>query len=286
MKYDGFLNGLKSKNVKDLFWALASESPLCYENSPVTLFPLALQEKIVDQHLSWFLELDSNPQKLDEFLAENSKRRLGVHFEQLLHFFFKASPFINLLLCNQQIIENGTTLGEVDFILEFENQCYHLEVSIKFYLQNGNEIEDMLGPNAKDRLDLKLEKVKNHQLQIAHHASIRERVNREYDSFLFLKGQFYSNEVVKPKFFNSGKKVGKYLKISDFKKMFASNNQDWTKLVKPNWLSSLFFSAEGLQISQNDLASIENEIEAQKKAAHVEQLSQYFFIVSDSWPLK
>lgn len=284
MEYGNFLSSLNNHAVKDLFWSVASESPLSYDYNEVPIFPLLVQEQIVETHLEWFLELDSKPELLEDYLERKQHHRLGFYFESLLQYFFENSPFIQLELSGYQIIEDKRTVGEIDFIFTFDNITYHIEVAIKFYLQNGNSVDQMLGPNAKDRLSLKLDKVKNHQLPIVKNKQIKDIVKKKCESYLFLKGQFYTNEIVLPKFFNPRSKVGKYMKMSNFKENFNLNDHQWYQLVKPNWISSTEIPGVGKAIVKSDLERIEEEVVKQKKAARLEQLSEYYFIVSDQWP--
>lgn len=72
---------------------------------------------------------------------------------------------------NLQIINNGVTLGEIDFLLhnvEIEKPL-HVEVVFKFYIYDPSfkeELERWIGPNRKDTLLQKVSKLQNKQLPL------------------------------------------------------------------------------------------------------------------------
>ncbi len=108
---------------------------------------------IAKLNLKWPEEYSGNP-------------RLGFLYQHVVSELFSNSNQYNLLAEEIQLSENGRTLGAVDFIVEdlAEKQIEHWEVAIKFYLLHG---ELWYGPNAKDRLDLKLSRMLDHQLAMS-----------------------------------------------------------------------------------------------------------------------
>jgi len=83
-----------------------------------------------------------------------------------------------------QIQNEKMTLGELDFLFfdYRENKWIHLELICKFYVFTGNDnfnqFEHWVGPNLKDRLDFKVEKLNRHQLQICQRPEARELFNK------------------------------------------------------------------------------------------------------------
>lgn len=79
---------------------------------------------------------------------------------------------------NIQIIENGITIGEVDCIYQNENELVHLEIVYKFYLFDpcisDNQLECWIGPNRKDSLIEKLNKLRDKQFPLLHHKKTKE----------------------------------------------------------------------------------------------------------------
>jgi len=153
------------------------------------------------------LDLNKNPEP-------RGKDRLGRYFEALLAFIFQnAQPAIGLKLITQniQIQSQGKTLGELDFLLEDTKGCLlHLEVAIKYYLLERNvsdpsRWEHWVGPDRKDRLDIKLNHLVDRQLPLTKRypearsaiaqlltgeTSTSQKV-KSITSMLLLKGRFF-----------------------------------------------------------------------------------------------
>ena len=105
--------------------------------------------------------------------------RLGHVAERVVSELIKASTNYNVLCENIQILDNKTTIGEIDFIIENNDtkQCIHLELAYKFYLfdpfHSAELINNWIGPNRNDSLKEKLEKLKQKQFPLLHHASAK-----------------------------------------------------------------------------------------------------------------
>lgn len=99
-------------------------------------------------------------------LNQVTSKRLGVYFENLWSFAFSYHPHYQLVVKNFPIRDRGKTLGELDFVVRHlpDNTVEHWELALKFYLQVDNF---WVGPGLKDRLDIKLERMRDHQLPVA-----------------------------------------------------------------------------------------------------------------------
>lgn len=123
------------------------------------------------------IDLDNAPGDLLNHLAQDRKPRLGHYFEKLYQFLMTKLMGWNLLLANLQIREDGLTLGELDFVLQnpATGAVEHHEIAVKFYL--GMPLPDgnarWYGPNAQDRLDLKTDRIRHHQLQLTDKTAAR-----------------------------------------------------------------------------------------------------------------
>ncbi|WOD44682.1 DUF1853 family protein [Hwangdonia lutea] len=110
--------------------------------------------------------IDSKPSKID--IDINEKLRLGKYIERLVSFELKQNKSISILSENIQIQDQKTTLGELDCLLLKDENPIHLEIIYKFYVYDdaiGNsEIEHFIGPNKKDALIEKLNKLSQKQL--------------------------------------------------------------------------------------------------------------------------
>lgn len=89
--------------------------------------------------------------------------------EKIVAELIKRSSNYELLYENTQLIENKATIGEIDFIIEEKKskELIHLELAYKFYVLDSNN--NWIGPNRKDALTEKLEKLKTKQFPLLHH---------------------------------------------------------------------------------------------------------------------
>ncbi|CAM4265059.1 DUF1853 family protein [Gillisia limnaea] len=96
---------------------------------------------------------------------------LGKRMERFFEFLLNYSKNIQVLKSNIQIQQEKITLGEIDFLAKdiFLDQKYHIELVYKFYVYDPsyeNELERWIGPNRKDSLLQKIEKLKKQQFPI------------------------------------------------------------------------------------------------------------------------
>ncbi|MCG2461407.1 DUF1853 family protein [Flavobacteriaceae bacterium F89] len=112
---------------------------------------------------------------LDQFKPSSipEKLRLGHYIEGIFLQLLQHSKRYGVLLHNRPVRKDGITLGEIDFIVKELNsgQLIHIELTYKFYLMDTSITDSLLrwvGPNRKDRLVDKLEKIKNKQFNLLH----------------------------------------------------------------------------------------------------------------------
>lgn len=171
-----------SLRQQQFLWMIFSPDLLstAYSGDSSTFKSVSNQEQI--QHLLSKIVEDNDINSLSHSI------RLGILFESLLHFYLlnvqqttdmQASKMycnaINRLQVNS--FEKPTrTLGEFDFLYT-DNQgetSHHLEAAVKFYLADVDKLEDLstlsswIGPNRNDRLDLKVGKLFDQQLQLTY----------------------------------------------------------------------------------------------------------------------
>ena len=100
---------------------------------------------------------------------------LGKRMEWFFKNHVEIQPNWGLVASNLQIIKSGQTLGELDYILKHHvtNKLIHLELACKLYLYDpetdGDETKCWIGPNRTDNLQLKIDKLNNHQLPLLYH---------------------------------------------------------------------------------------------------------------------
>jgi hypothetical protein len=160
---------LSQQSVRDLAWSLWGPALLDH-SAPYTetdQFPL---------DLDWLKALDKDSRTLTEYLATKNTYLLGTYFEALWQFYFSHHPRFkhsinNLQVFASQIEEKNTkqTLGEFDVLTQdVDIQRYHVELTCKFYLEVPINSQQplWLGPNCRDRLDIKYDKTHNKQLPL------------------------------------------------------------------------------------------------------------------------
>lgn len=105
---------------------------------------------------------------------------VGRKAERFLSAYFEQSGTVNLLAENLQVVENKVTLGELDAIISCEGLVFHLELVYKFYLFDplieGPEIVKWIGPNRKDCLHTKLQKLREKQFPFLFHPATRKQL--------------------------------------------------------------------------------------------------------------
>lgn len=171
--YSNLIDTLRDPTVRDLAWVIGSPglvdaSHPAYQNRVVDDVWCGVQ---LQDRAKWLKELDLSPLPLHEFIAARPTRRLGHYFEALISFWLMHMPGTQLIAANLQVQDDQRTLGEYDFLFrDTHNMVCHWEAAIKFYLQLAPAAEQkvFIGPGARDRLDLKLDRIFQHQLLLGH----------------------------------------------------------------------------------------------------------------------
>ena len=116
---------------------------------------------------------------------------LGKRVEQFVIDELQQHDNIKILLENVQIQNEKITIGEIDCLLRQDDIPIHLEIIYKFYLFDPNlgnrEIDHWTGPNRKDTLVKKLNKLRNKQFPLLYNKHTKpflERVHLSADHVL------------------------------------------------------------------------------------------------------
>ena len=110
--------------------------------------------------------------------------RLGHVAESIVSNLIKSSTNYEVLYEHMQLIENNTTIGEIDFILSNRNtkRVIHVELGYKFFLFDPSISSDIvhnwIGPNRNDSLKEKLDKVKNKQFPLLYHSAFAAKLDK------------------------------------------------------------------------------------------------------------
>ncbi|TCJ85255.1 DUF1853 family protein [Cocleimonas flava] len=194
-----------TKLVRDLAWVIASPPIQSGHIENTYWWDHDKCQNEFQDCLPTLLELDKDPSPLEQHLSQAKSKRLGHRFETLVSYWLSISPNYELIQQNIQIIEDGITYGEIDFIIKeiSTGKVIHLEVCVKFYL--GTEPYKnpyrWFGTNTKDQLGKKLDHLLTHQSQLSnnHEGYFSHKIdvlkNQQIDErHCFIKGRLFYPE--------------------------------------------------------------------------------------------
>ncbi|WP_408244289.1 DUF1853 family protein [Paraburkholderia phytofirmans] len=303
------LDTLHDAAVRDLAWLLLS-ADLLRPQPPVGALanPFdTLQE--AQATLDWLRALDAAPEPLHQELAATRITRLGRYAERLLGWFLQHGPAARLVAAGVPLRRAGVTLGECDFLVRTRQGArLHWELAVKCYLHAGEgraqlsaRLSDYVGPNLKDRFDLKLAHVLNHQLPL----SAREEFASvgyagPWTPQMFIKGWlFYRHGETPPDPVELDPAHGRgwWVTRSDWPAFAAAHAEKWRTLPRLEWLAPRRHTS--LEVQAAGLAFVDAEtLAGQTSHQHGPSMVAAFsedsagnliersrgFIVPDEWP--
>ncbi len=294
---------LTHPQVRHLFWCL--DSPELAQLPHIQ----ALNVHIDQNTKNWLIQLDQNPSPLLTFLSQRKHTLLGSYFECLWQFFFQFAPNWRLLGHNIQVIENKVTLGELDILAQFKDEPpLHLELAVKFYLQhpqhNGQQCEQWLGPQSRDRLDLKLRKLQDKQFPFIHNTNVIHTLKTQgiplpSQQALILKGYLFHHwqqSFQLPLAVNPQHLMGQWLHQSHVSQLLGQHDI-WLFINKPQWLGNIKLASQDSQPLNRHQVSEQIQqhftLSPRKHALMLVKLikenglyveTHRYLIVNDSWP--
>jgi len=175
--------------------------------------------------------------------------RLGNYVERLVSYKLSEIPEVSVLKENAQIINNKITLGEIDCLLLHNNQPIHVEIAYKFYLYDPNVgssfLEHWIGPNKRDSLLLKLNKIQQKQFPLLyseHCKTLLDQLNldiKQIEQQTYFKAQLYIPYKSEPNFteLNKDSVYGFYINAQELElfkdcKFYIPRKLDW--LIEPH----------------------------------------------------
>ncbi len=194
------------------------------------------------------------PDKISNVTSKNLDKDFSKNLvlgKRVEHFFLetiKDSSKYQLIAHNIQIHDTHRTLGELDFIIrELKTlKILHIELMYKFYVYDPEltgEMERWVGPNKKDSLLQKIQKVKTNQFPLLHTHETKEYLRSiDLDSedieqeICFKACLFIPKEVESSNFphINEQCIIGSWIHLEDFREynlegsqFFAPDKQDW-----------------------------------------------------------
>lgn len=186
----GFTAQVQSQFHHDsLRWMLESPAPI--GDHAAAIYPLSesvggiARFNAAEQaaNKAWLTEQAHAPDALLRALQTPEQappQRLGRYAEGLLSFYLQRAPLHRLIAEHVPIrrkeapevgeAQDHTTLGELDYLLQDSSTRFlHWELAIKFFLAESDkavlEASDFIGPDRKNSLHLKLEKMFQRQLR-------------------------------------------------------------------------------------------------------------------------
>ncbi len=245
------------------------------------------------------VELDADPGPLQEFLGDAAEGRLGLYYERLWQYLLEQDPDIDLLAHNLPVRDGNRTVGEFDCLLwsESEGVHIHLELAVKFYLGQP-ESGTWLGPDRRDRLDIKLERLLGHQAQLARHAAAEEPLEAlgigDCESRIALRGYLFTPAagMSPPDQFNPELALQRWYPLTDFLALPALPAEwaGWQKIPRRRWLSP-FHAGDGKLRDPDALAQwLQDRMAgsarpAQLAACDADGIEQFrCFVTPDGWP--
>jgi len=244
---------LRHRMVRDLAWTILSPSLLAPGSMAYAGAGDVWCRRNFLEYRGKLIALDNDPAELIDAVGDPASMALGVYFEKLVAFWLAGSGRYRVILRNQQVMGEGRTLGEFDFILydQRERSYCHWETAVKFYLGDGDteSFGAWHGPRRIDRLDKKFDRMTRRQIMLgdtpegarllaSHGVMLSERR-------IVLKGRLFypvaSHTVPHraPVGANHGHLSGWWMERDEFMRRFGTATMRWARLPKHLWLSPI-----------------------------------------------
>ena len=267
-------------------------------------------QQIYQRNLTWLSQLDVDPAPLQQWFTQRSSGLLGAYFESLLAFWLQHLSEIDLLAQNLIVGQPGLQIGEFDLLFRDKRrgQIFHWEVAVKLYLRDGSQPYQWLGPNPRDTLQRKLNKVFERQLPLSEDSRARQVLQEEIGqadvvSQAFIKGYLFyhhdsnwQNPVHIPAGISENHLKGWWCRHADTDGWLLQRRGDhrWRVLPRLEWLSLAFADSAGGLLTVDELRIFLKQyfIEHYKALLLVElafedeawQEVSRGFVVNDGWP--
>lgn len=303
-----FLDTLHDPAVRDLAWVIGS--PGLIDASYPAYLGRVVDDAWCTMQLqngaAWLAALDLAPQALHEFIAARPTRRLGHYFESLIKFWLTHLPETQIIATNLQVQNEQRTLGEYDFLFRDANAtACHWEAAVKFYLQQEPLAEQraFIGPGTLDRLDLKLDRVFQHQLQLSHMPAGQQALPQGLQldkTQAFIKGYLFYHASAYRKMAIPGVSAahlsGWWIRHSLEKIPQASADSRWIIQPRLRWLAPARLAADAEvmtfiqlnnKLDEHFKLGTEAVLLFELRRAETEEWSEQSrgFIVCNSWPI-
>jgi len=295
--------------VRDLAWVIRSPSllrPGRSDRVSDSWCRLAFHDRI-----PWLRELDRDPSGLHAWLAQRKSHLLGVYFESLIEFWLMHWHRMQLLASRLPLRAAERAIGEFDFLFRdrYLGIDYHWESAVKFFLRyhQAADSDAWLGPNPRDTLQGKYDKVFGHQLKLAGQPEARPLLQRlgieQLQAKAFFKGYLFEHLLdgraqiePLPMDISPEHLTGWWCHFSEREALLqrtATNR--WLSLSRLHWLSTVYNREEAPGLAPEAcLKLVESHFKGSEKPLLLAELEQgrdgiwrecnRGFIVADHWP--
>ncbi len=294
--------------VRDLAWVM--DSPSILSNRPELVSDTHCQT-ILKSNYPWLCEQDRNPELFDRWLDKLKSRRLGYYFEYLVEYWLTQCVADKNFASHIRVFDQSRTIGEFDFLFKtHDSNCsYHWETAVKYYLHFESSEEPLrwYGPNARDRLDIKLNRTLNHQLKLGStpqgRAILHEKGFAEPVAQTFFKGYLFypltsnwQHPRDLPAYVAPGHLRGWWVRVNEFD--IADNHGDvWFVLPRLEWLAPKIVRSEqdSYLMDRGQLRRfLDKHFSDRQQPLLIAQMQQYLetewreitrgFVVGANWP--
>lgn len=297
----------RTREVRDLAWACFSPPLLISPTLATDVHNCALT--LTEDREQWLRQLDEKPVPLLEHLAQARGTRLGLYFESLWHFFLEQDSQVDLIAHNLPVYEGGQTIGEFDclYFCHQRQRHVHLELAVKYYLglhSFGNSAahsawNHWVGPAIRDRLDIKLSRLLDHQIQLGRQSAGKQSLQnlgiREPLKEIEIKGYLFApahESMPPPKGFNANQRLYPWIASAYLLTFLAGRGaQGFTALPRSYWLSPIDHRdpLEALSAARllETYTTERTMLERPQLIAAIDQAgfeTDRFFLCSSDWP--
>ena len=301
-----------NQSVRDLAWVMCSPSLLAQKQTPYAGEKVSdvWCDQVCQKNLAWLSLLDEEPDSLLQWLDQRASPLLGIYFESLLAFWLQHLPDTELLAQNLVVGQPGLQLGEFDLLFRdlVQRQLFHWEVTVKFYLRYGKADYQWLGPNPRDSLQRKLNKVFDRQLHLSEHPRAMQILQRELGQHqlvpqAFVKGYLfypYDSDWLNPTQIPPGVSASHlkgwwchHAEVPAWLQSSPAENR-WLALSRLQWLSPVIRENIAELMDKNELLEcLANYFSEYYKALLLVELKagddgwsevSRGFVVNDTWP--
>lgn len=295
--------------VRHLTWCLLSPA--------ITQLNIAesLSVDETSELMFWLNSLEQDPSELNAYIQHRNHHLLGSYFECLWAFYFEFGPNNHLIADHFQVTDEKRTLGELDALASLNKHDTHIELAVKFYLlqphHSGEETHHWVGPQSRDRLDIKIQTLNEKQFPFLQHPATINALKKHslpclYKQALAFKGYLfpqYQTSYALPENSKTSLHHASWIYSSDALQTLLAHNDKplhWSLLPKHEWLGPFFTNDEkeimttGQAFQQVTDHFYPKDTEESPYAlmlvnmikhdgdGYLEQ--QRFFIVHDQWP--